>query len=426
MTPTSFVINLKQITETWEVNRSADIRSWQNWYRMKKKIIVPSVLGILVLIFIVSKIIGGGKIVLDWESSNSSPTLPDTVCLNVYVENSGSMNGYMCNGSNLKDAVYDYVSDLKKNTTTCDLFYINSQIIPCKESLDNYIKNLTPSSFAKAGGNLKDTDLRSIFKLIMNKHETNTVSVFVSDCILDIPQSATDFFGNCQVSIKNTFNEAIAKYPDLGVEIVKLQSKFDGYWFCGKNKQLLNGVKRPYYIWVIGDKNILAMLNEKVPVAKIIGGIDDYCAYATSQPISFNIDQKKFAVNHANKINVEVLVDLRPSLQEESLLENIYQYTPENPVQTKVVSVRPISKSGSKYSHVIKLELSSPQTLKTTSFTLNYPEMAQWVRLSNDSTGNYNNSIDKTTGIQYLIQGVADAYRDHLNFGTITFNLKNK
>ena len=38
----------------------------------------------------------------------------------------------------------------------------------------------------------------------------------------------------------------------------------------------------------------------------------------------------------------------------------------------------------------------------------------------------YNNSIDKTTGIQYLIQGVADAYRDHLNFGTITFNLKNK
>ena len=391
---------------------------------MKKKIIVPSVLGVLILIYII--IPPKGKIVLDWESSYSTPSLPDSVSLNVYVENSGSMNGYMCNGSNLKDAVYDYVSDLKKNTTTCNLFYINSQIIPCKVSLDDYIKNLTPSSFAKAGGNLKDTDLRSIFKLIMNKHEANIVSVFVSDCILDIPQSATDFFGNCQVSIKNTFNEAIAKYPDLGVEIVKLQSKFDGYWYCGKNKQMLNDAKRPYYIWIIGEKNILAMLNEKVPVAKIIGGIDDYCAYSTSQPISFNIDQKKFAVNHANKINVEVLADLRTSLQEESLLENIYQYTPENPVQTKVVSVRPISKSGSKYSHVINLELSSPQTLKTASFTLTYPEMAQWVKLSNDSTGIYNNSIDKTTGIQYLIQGVADAYRDHLHFGTIAFNLKNK
>lgn len=393
---------------------------------MKKKIIVPSVLGILVLIFIVSQIIGGGKIVLDWENSYSTPTLPDTICLNVYVENSGSMNGYMCNGSNLKDAVYDYVSDLKKNTTTCDLFYINSQIIPCKVSLDDYIKNLTPSSFAKAGGNLKDTDLRSIFKLIMNNHKANSVSVFVSDCILDIPESATDFFGNCQVSIKNTFNEAIAKHPDLGVEILKLQSKFDGYWFCGKNKQILNGVKRPYYIWVIGDKNILAMLNEKVPVAKIIGGIDDYCAYSTSQPILFDIEKKRYSVNHSDKIDVAVLADLRTCLQDESLLENIYQYSPENPLLTKVTSVRAISKHNSRYSHVINLELSSPQTLKVASISLNYPKMAQWVILSNDSTGIYENSVDKTTGIQYLIQGVADAYRDHVNFGTIAFNLKNK
>lgn len=393
---------------------------------MKKKIIVPSVLGFLVLIFIVSQIIGGGKIVLDWESSYSTPTLPDTICLNVYLENSGSMNGYMCNGSNLKDAVYDYVSDLKKNTNTCNLFYINSQIIPCEVSLDDYIKNLTPSSFAQAGGNLKDTDLRRIFKLIMNKHEANTVSVFVSDCILDIPQSATDFFGNCQVSVKNTFNEAIAKHPNLGVEIVKLRSKFDGYWYCGKNKQKLDGIKRPYYVWIIGDKHILAMLNEKVPVAKIIGGIDDYCAYSTSQPIPFDIDKKRYAVNHSDKINVEVLVDLRPSLQEERLLENIYQYSPENPVQIKVLSVRSISKPDSKFSHVINLELSSPQTLKAASISLNYPEMAQWVKQSNDSTGIYENSIDKTTGIQYLIQGVADAYRGQMNFGTIAFNLKNK
>ena len=393
---------------------------------MKKKIIVPVVLGILVLIFIVSQVIGGGKIVLDWENAYSTPTLPDTICLNIYVENSGSMNGYMCNGSNLKDAVYDYASDLKKHTTICNLFYVNSQIIPCKESLDDYIKNLTPSSFAKAGGNLKDTDLRSIFKLIMSKHEKNTVSVFVSDCILDIPESATDFFGNCQVSIKNTFNEAIEKHPNLGVEIVKLQSKFDGYWFCGKNKQKLDNVKRPYYIWIIGDKNILAMLNEKVPVANIIGGIDDYCAYSTSQPIPFDIEKKRYAVNHSDKINVEVLADLRPSLQEENLLENVYQYSSENPVLTKVVGIKPISKSGSNYSHVIYLELSSPQTLKAASVTLSYPEMAQWVRLSNDSTGIYENSIDKTTGIQYLIQGVADAYKDHMNFGTITINLKNK
>ena len=393
---------------------------------MNKKVVVPGGLGLFVVIIIMFNCIGKGKIELDWTSVSSIPIIPDSIILNVYVENSGSMNGYMCSGSNLKDAVYDYVSDLKKNTTICNLFYINSRIIPCNVSLDNYIKNLDPSSFAKAGGNLKDTDLRSIFNLIMNRHEANTVSVFVSDCILDIPQSATDFFGNCQVSVKNTFNEAISKIPDLGVEIVKLQSKFDGYWYCGKNKQKLDGVKRPYYIWIIGDKNILAILNEKVPIAHIIGGIDDYCAYSTSQPISFDIGQKRYAVNHSNIINVDVLADLRPSLQEESFWENIDHYSPENPLQTKVLTVTPISSPGSKYSHVINLEITSPQTLKAASFTLNYPEIAQWVKLSNDSTGIYNNSIDKTTGIQYLIQGVADAYRGHLIFGTIAFNLNNK
>ena len=131
-------------------------------------------------------------------------------------------------------------------------------------------------------------------------------------------------------------------------------------------------------------------------------------------------------MNHSDKINVEVLADLRPSLQEENLLENVYQYSSENPVLTKVVGIKPISKSGSNYSHVIYLELSSPQTLKAASVTLSYPEMAQWVILANDSTGVYANSIDKTTGIQYLIKGVADAYKDHMNFGTITINLKNK
>ena len=101
---------------------------------------------------------------------------------------------------------------------------------------------------------------------------------------------------------------------------------------------------------------------KKFLLPNIIGGIQDYCAYSTSQPIPFDINNKRFAVNHAKKINVEVLVDLRPSLQEESLLENVYQYsTSENPVQIKVLGVRPISKSGSKYSHVLTLEFSSPK-----------------------------------------------------------------
>lgn len=392
---------------------------------MNKKIIVPAVLGVLLVIFILFNCIGKGKIEIDWDIVSSQASTPDSIILNVYVENSGSMDAYMCNGSNLKDAVYDYVSDLKKNVALCNLYYINSQIIPRNVSLDNYIKNLDPQSFAKAGGNRANTDLRDIFNKVLSNHKANTVSLFVSDCILDIPQNATYYFGNCQVSIKNAFNEALSNNPNLGVEIIKLQSKFDGYWYCGKNSEKLSDVKRPYYIWVIGDKHILAMLNQKVPIDSILGGIQNYCAYSTSQTIPFDINNKRFAVNHAGKINVDVMVDLRASLQEESLVENVYQYSTSNPLQIKVLGVKPI-KTESIYSHVLSLELNNPENLKNAEIVFSYPQLAEWVKLSNDSTGIYASSIDKTTGILSLVKGVADAYKDHLKFGSFEFNIKNK
>lgn len=394
---------------------------------MNKKIIFPVVLGTLLICFVLSKCIGPkGKIELDWVPISLNNSTPDSIILNVYLENSGSMDAYMCSGSNLKDAVFDYVSDLNKNTDTCNLYYINSQLIPCRVSLESYIKNLTPTSFAKAGGNRGNTDLREIIKTVLNNHTNNTVSVFVSDCILDIPLSATDYFGNTQISIKNTFYEALSKYPNLGVEIVKLQSKFDGFWFCGKNSQKLSDTKRPYYIWIIGDKFILAKLNKAVPIDSIHGGILDYCAYSTSQSIPFDINNKRFATNHAGIINnVEVMVDLSGSLQQENIIRNVDHYTSSNPEQVKVLECRPIT-TNSKYSHVLSLELCNPENLKSAEITFSYPQMAEWVKLSNDSTGVYDNSVDKTTGILYLVKGVADAYKNHLNYGSIEFNIKNK
>lgn len=214
---------------------------------MNKKIIIPVAISIIIIIAVVSTCVGGGsKIKLKWNPVTNPGEVKDSIELKVYVENSGSMDAYMCAGSNLKDAVFDYVSDLKRLTTSCSLYYINSEIIPYNGMLNSYIKELTPQSFAKAGGDRRNTDLRDIFDKIVKSNGKQTVSVFVSDCILDIPQNAIDFLGNCQVSIKNTFNEALAANPNLGVEIIKLESKFDGYWYCGhNNKELLRNVKRP-------------------------------------------------------------------------------------------------------------------------------------------------------------------------------------
>ena len=395
---------------------------------MNKKFIIPIVICTIIIITVIATCVGGGsKIRLKWEAVPVPEENKDSIELKVYVENSGSMDAYMCEGSNLKDAVYDYISDLKPLTTSYSLYYINSKVIPFQGDLNAYIKNLTPQSFANAGGNRANTDLRQIFDTIVKANGKHTVSVFISDCILDIPQNAINFLGNFQVSIKNTFKEALVENPDLGVEIIKLNSKFDGYWYCGHNKELLRDVKRPYYIWVIGSQRYLAEFNKKVPVENIIGGIKEYSAYVTPQNIPFDMNRSTYVTNHSGKINVEILVNLRGSLQSRDLYKNTAQYKSANPSQVTVVSVNEITDASNPYSHVITLEIDNPETIKSETLTFSYPYLATWVSNSDDTTGsNVKGNLDRTTGLMALIKGVAEAYKNSTTYGSVSFELKNK
>lgn len=395
---------------------------------MNKKLIIPIVICTIIIIAVIATCVNrGSKIRLIWETVPAPDETKDSIELKVYVENSGSMDAYMCVGSNLKDAVFDYVSDLKRLASSCSLYYINSKVIPFNGDLNTYIKNLTPQSFANAGGNRSNTDLRQIFNTIVKANGKHTVSVFVSDCILDIPQNAINFLGNYQVSIKNTFNEALTENPNLGVEIIKLDSKFDGFWYCGHNKELLRDVKRPYYIWVIGSQRYLAEFNKKIPVENIIGGIKEYSAYAASQKIPFDINRNTYVTNHSGKITVELLVNLRESLQRSDLYKNTAQYKSANPSQVKVVSVNEITDVSSPYSHVITLEIDNPETLKSETLTFSYPYLATWVSNSDDTTGtNVKKNLDRTTGLMSLIKGVAEAYKKSITYGSVSFELKNK
>ena len=395
---------------------------------MNKKLLIPIVICTIIVIAVISTCVGGGsKIKLQWNAVRPPEEINDSIELKVYVENSGSMDAYMCAGSNLKDAVFDYVSDLKRLTTSCSLYYINSKVIPYNGELKSYIKDLTPQSFAMAGGDRRNTDLRDIFEKIIRANGKQCVSVFVSDCILDIPENAIDFFGNCQVSIKNTFNEALSANPGLGVEIIKLESKFEGYWYCGHNRELLKDVKRPYYIWVIGDQRYLADFNKKVPVENIIGGIKEYSAYAAPQKIPFDITKPTYVTNHSGKINVEVLINLRGSLQSGTMCKNTALYKSANPAQVTVASVNEITDASNRYSHVVTLEIENPETLRSETLTFSYPHLATWVSNSDDTTGaNVKENLDRTTGLMALIKGVAEAYKNSTTYGSVSFELKNK
>ena len=235
---------------------------------MKKSILVP-LIGLSALLILIFSLTGGhDKIEVSCTSANVNTNV-HIPKVKVFIENSGSMDGYMCAGSQLKDAVYDYVSDINRVSDTTKLFYINSQLIPYEKDLASYVKDLSPESFRRYGGNRSNTDFGNVMASVLKSVDDTTVSILISDCILDLQsKNAIDYLTNCQIRIKDEVINAQKRVNNLGIEILKLSSDFKGkYYYPNGRFEVLQDVKRPYYIWIIGNKEALAELNRKVPLS---------------------------------------------------------------------------------------------------------------------------------------------------------------
>ena len=63
----------------------------------------------VIVIAVISTCVGGGsKIKLQWNAVLPPEEINDSIELKVYVENSGSMDAYMCAGSNLNPSLMPY------------------------------------------------------------------------------------------------------------------------------------------------------------------------------------------------------------------------------------------------------------------------------------------------------------------------------
>lgn len=363
----------------------------------------------------------------------SSTIKTDKPDLKVFIENSGSMDGYMCNGSQLKDALYDYVSDLNRSTDSTELYYINSAIIPYKSDLTSYIKDLTPSKFHQAGGNTSNTDLGSLIAKVLETVNDSTVSIFVSDCILDLPsKDAQKFLTHCEIRIKEEIINAQKRIPDLGVEILKLSSDFNGRYFYPNGKvETLNGVKRPYYIWILGDKNYLAKLNSDVPLSMLVkynlGGV---VSFSNQSSIPFEIKNKNLTgsivTSTHGDYHITILADFRTTLQPDGVIQDKSNYMFNNS-NLVIDGVYPISDKNSKFTHFLNFTIPNGTQIAQDCLIFNSPKLPSWISESNDETGdNIHNNLDKTTGIKYLIQGVADAYKNETVCTKMNFNVNRR
>ncbi len=339
--------------------------------------------------------------------------------IKLYVENSGSMDGYMFNGSELKDAVYSYVSGLSTHSDTTELYFVNSGIYNVKAPLHDVIYAMSPAAFHSSPGNKENTDIADIFSMVLSQLEANSVSILVTDAILDLPSGSTAFFRTKQTQIKSIFENFLKTNPNLAIEIFRMSSHFNGKYFFTGGSVVLSDQKRPYYMFVMGDKQTLSAANSIVVKSQIQHGVENYYAYSSYTEVPFVVMNKnkkpnggQFDVRLQNRsIPVIAKVDLQYTLHDEEILKDTILYKIVfGDDKIKIKSIKELPEEP-EYTHAFTINL--PEYAEEGSVNLYFspPPYPKWLDDVNDDLSDVSVATTmKTTGIKYIVEGISDAF----------------
>lgn len=382
------------------------------------------------------------------KSVSSIPTaqLPKTELPNpiidVYVENSGSMDGYVKGITEFEQIVYNYLSDIRISglSDTLNLNYINSHIIPQGSDISDFIEKLEPTTFRLRGGDRRTSDIAVVLKSILSEMKENSVAIFVSDCIFSPGRGkdATQYLVNQQTGIKVAFADYLNHQADFSVMAYRCLSHFSGiYYDCNDSKTKIEE-KRPFYIWIMGHKDYLMKMRKLEKSFKGEGIQNIFLASAGNVEIpyalkmgsgKFELDKKepkttlkRGRIGHNGKFSFAVDMDCSRLLLDDSYIVDNTHYE----MNHKDFDLEISKAKNSKYTHT--LQFSSDRVVSCQLLVGLKMQIPAWAEECNDDNGIGINSstMDKTFGIKYLIGGVYDAFSFKTNsYTTVKLNINN-
>jgi len=381
--------------------------------------------------------------------------------INVYLENSASMDGYVKGVTEFEQAIYNYLSDIKISelTDTLNLFYINSQIIPQGSDIADFIEKLEPSTFRAKGGNRGTTDMSNVLKTILENTKENDVAMLITDGIFSPGKgkNAKQYLVNQQIGIKTAMAQYLKLFPNTAVVVYQLTSQFDGTYYNREDYPKHINAQRPYYIWVVGNVANIAVLKTLIPEKNFKGsGVlhsftllpssDREINYAIlNSPRLGSFDREKsmpktsiYNIKKASKgehqgqfmFTVGMELSLFSVLLGDEYLMNTKSYARlinKQPNNDYYIEIEHNTNPNTKYTHNMKLT--------TAQISLGEMEiilrsvLPEWISAANDDDGlNIENddAMNKTFGIKYLVGGIYEAYQMRGNdiYTIMKFNLK--
>jgi hypothetical protein len=368
--------------------------------------------------------------------------------VNVFIENSASMDGYVVGKTDFENAIYNLLVDFKINSNYCDslnLNYINKKVFPNSinakpEEISNFIEKLEPSNFQKRGGDRTSTDISDVFKTILDQTNDKSVSVLISDFVFSPGKNydAVNYLNHQSSTIKLQFATKL-KTINLSSIVIQLESEFNGTYFdkFDHPHQQLNAI-RPYYIWLIGKKENIELIYKSKILDNLQGSLNKFVFELPNEnkSPSFQILHEKkvgdFSVNNSGvkeisnislikddktKFGFSIAVDFSNSIQDEKYYTDKSNFIISNSNYNLNCDIISSSKKNdptlNSYSHIINLKAASviSEILKIKVLG----KIPSWVVKSSslDDTRielNQDNEKSKTFGLEYLIDGIKKAY----------------
>jgi len=375
---------------------------------------------------------------------------------NIYIENSGSMNGYVNTVLPTKfkiclEKIYGNIerSSMFKSGT---INFINETI--CKQKVvagdeKSFLNKLNKHHFENSGCDFKESALPEIIKKAITTNP-NDINLLFSDCIIskntkkDGPTVGwlTTSEENLRTYIKTELDK-----NELSCIILKMNSEFYGT-YCVENKSqnpkaknpILNGSNRPYYIIISGKPSAIAnlMTNINFTDYKEIGFENSYYLLSPN-PNSFvktkiliksNYDlpknenkkiKKQRTIIKANEdnesrsFNFTLAANLDTLKIDNSFLieKNNYEITNHWHIEKIEPNLDKNNLANSGYSHIFTIQTDSLEEKQNVTISLKY-KLPNWVvKSSNTDDSNPLDTIklkNQTFGIENLLNAFSQAY----------------
>lgn len=355
---------------------------------------------------------------------------------NIYLENSGSMDGFVKGVTDFEHAIYNLLVDITNNhlADSINLNYINSVIIPNNPDIADFIENLEPENFRQKGGNRSSSNMSNIFKTILNRTYDNCVSVFISDCVFS-PGSGADaneYLVKQQIAIKDNFAQRLDQINFTTI-VFQLNSQFNGSYYNRLNQPVHLSGNRPYFIWMFGKHEFIADLLNKIKPENFKGGgvKNFYCMYNGEKFFSHGImisprlgtyerDKKNPGTSlikarkadkgvHKGKFQFSLGVDYKKSLLIEDFISDTLNY--EYPANYNLEIIK-CNITGINYSHILKLTTGFLRTETVNiRFINSIPGWITEITSEDDQFITSTGENDKSFGFSYLVEGIYEAYK---------------